>query len=100
MCYIVYKRTHSNRMSSSTFTVRLETAVLRRLDKLAESMGRSRSYLAAEALNDYLDVNEWQVEGIKTAIESLDRGEAVTHEEVKRLVGSRARSRRRQGRKA
>jgi len=86
-------------MSSNTFTVRVETTVLKRLNKLAKSTGRSRSFLAAEALNDYLDVNEWQVEGITKAIASLDRGEGMTHAEVKRLAGSwKAGRRRRAGR--
>jgi predicted transcriptional regulator len=87
-------------MSSSTFTVRVETAVLKRLEKLAKSTGRSRSFLAAEALNDYLGVNEWQMEGIKKAIASLDRGEPATHDEVKRLVGSWAPQRKRRSGKA
>ena len=50
-------------MSSTTFTVRVETDVKKRLEKLAKSTGRSRSFLAAEALSEYLDVNEWQVAG-------------------------------------
>ena len=33
--------------------------------KLAKSTGRSRSYLAAEAIAAYLDTNEWQVAGNK-----------------------------------
>jgi predicted transcriptional regulator len=75
-------------MSSATFTVRVGADVLKRLERLAKSTGRSRSFLASEALNEYLDVNEWQVEGIKKAIASLDRGEAVPHEDVKRIVES------------
>ncbi len=34
-------------MSSTTFTVRVETDVKKRLEKLAKSTGRSRSFLAA-----------------------------------------------------
>jgi RHH-type transcriptional regulator, rel operon repressor / antitoxin RelB len=75
-------------MSSTTFTVRIEPGVKKRLEKLAKSTGRSRSYLAAEALNEYLDVNEWQVEGIKKAVASLDRGEGIQHEDVKEWVNS------------
>jgi RHH-type transcriptional regulator, rel operon repressor / antitoxin RelB len=82
-------------MPSTTFTVRVETNVKKRLEKLARSTGRSRSFLAAEALNTYLDVNEWQVAGIKQAIASLDRGEGVSHEEVKDWVGSWGRKRER-----
>jgi RHH-type rel operon transcriptional repressor/antitoxin RelB len=70
-------------MRSTTFTVRVNAAAKKRLGRLAKSTGRSRSFLAAEAINAYLDVNEWQVAGIKRAIASLDRGEAVPHDQVK-----------------
>jgi RHH-type rel operon transcriptional repressor/antitoxin RelB len=75
-------------MSSTTFTVRVDAAAKKRLEKLAKSTGRSRSFLAAEAINEYLDVNEWQVAGIKRAIESLDRSAGVPHEQVKNWVAS------------
>ena len=75
-------------MSSTTFTVRVATAAKQRLEKLAKSAGRSRSFLAAEAIEAYLDVNEWQVAGIKKAMASLDRGEGIPHREVKDLVSS------------
>lgn len=82
-------------MSSTTVTVRVERNVKNCLEKLAKSTGRTRSFLAAEALNAYLDVNEWQVAGIKQAMASLDRGEGVSHENVKDWVGSWGRKRER-----
>ena len=75
-------------MSSTTFTVRVETDVKKRLEKLAKSTGRSRSFLAAEALSEYLDVNEWQVAGVRKAIGTLHRGESFPHELVKAWVHS------------
>src|ERR1700732_4774713 len=61
VCYHVYKQAQSmESMASTTFTVRVEPRVKKRLEKLAKSTGRTRSFLAAEALNDYLDLNEWQ----------------------------------------
>ncbi|MBI3515213.1 MAG: ribbon-helix-helix protein, CopG family [Proteobacteria bacterium] len=75
-------------MSSATFTVRVDLATKKRLEKLAKSTGRSRSFLAAEAINEYLDVNEWQVAGIKRAIASLDDGAGVAHERVREWVES------------
>ena len=75
-------------MRSTTFTLRIDTRVRGRLEKLAKSTGRSRSFLAAEAISEYLAVNEWQVVGIKQAMASLDRGEGVAHEEVKDRVDS------------
>jgi RHH-type rel operon transcriptional repressor/antitoxin RelB len=70
-------------MASTTFSIRVDTAAKKRLEKLAKSTGRSRSFLAAEAINEYLDLNEWQVAGIKKAIASLDRGAGIPHAEVK-----------------
>ena len=75
-------------MSSTTFTVRVETDVKKRLEKLAKSTGRSRSFLAAEALSEYLDANEWQVAGVRKAVASLDRGKGVSQEQVKAWVTS------------
>jgi RHH-type transcriptional regulator, rel operon repressor / antitoxin RelB len=75
-------------MATTTFTVRVETTVKKRLEKLAKSTGRSRSFLAAEALGEYLELNEWQVTGIRKAMASLDQGEGVPHEQVRAWVRS------------
>jgi RHH-type rel operon transcriptional repressor/antitoxin RelB len=82
-------------MPSTTFSVRVESGIKKRLEKLAKSTGRSRSFLAAEALNVYLDLNEWQVAGITQAMVSLDRGEGIPHNEVEDWVKSWGRKRER-----
>jgi predicted transcriptional regulator len=75
-------------MSSATFTVRLDAAIKKRLEKLAKSTGRSRSFLAAEAISEYVGVNEWQIAGIKRAMQSVDRVGEVPHAQVKQWVRS------------
>src|SRR6516162_7074585 len=75
-------------MGSTTFTIRVDSADKKRLERLAKSTGRSRSFLATEAIKDYLEVNEWQVAGISRAIASLDRGQRVEHAQVKQWVAS------------
>jgi predicted transcriptional regulator len=82
-------------MPSTTFTIRVEPEVKKRLEKLAKSTGRTRSFLAAEALSEYLDVNEWQVAGVRRAMASLDRGDGVPHQEVKGWINSWGRKRER-----
>ena len=69
-------------------TVRVEAAAKARLEALAQSTGRSRSFLAAEAISAYLSVNEWQVAGIKQAMASLERVAGVPHSAVKDWVAS------------
>jgi RHH-type rel operon transcriptional repressor/antitoxin RelB len=80
----LYTNTHNGIeiMRSATFTVRVDAAAKKRLERLAKNTGRSRSFLAAEA------INEWQVAGIKQAIASLDRGEGVPHTQVKDWIAS------------
>jgi RHH-type transcriptional regulator, rel operon repressor / antitoxin RelB len=86
--YTINHKLRSPDMSSTTVSVRIDPASKKRLEKLAKSTGRSRSFLAAEAINEYLDLNEWQVAGIAKAVGSLDRGEGVAHERVKEWVSS------------
>src|SRR5258708_31726124 len=87
MRYIVHKQAHRIEiMRSTTFTVRVDATAKKRLERLAKNTGRSRSFLAGEAIKEYLDVNEWQVAGIKQAIASLDPGERVPHQQVKDWV--------------
>src|ERR1700691_3413657 len=75
-------------MNTDTFSIRVNHSTRSRLEKLAKSTGRSRSFLAAEAIAAYLDTNEWQISGITAALSSLDRGKAIAHERVKQWVGS------------
>lgn len=69
---------------STLVTVRVKPDVAARLEKLAESMDRSKSYLAAEAIEEYLEIHEWQVQAIKDGITAADRGETISFEEIKR----------------
>jgi len=75
-------------MNTDTFSVRVGRSTKTRLEKLAKSTGRSRSFLTAEAIVAYLDINEWQVAGISKALSSLDRGKGVAHERVSEWVRS------------
>ena len=75
---------YCKRMNTETFSVRLDRSAKQRLQKLAKSTGRSRAFLAAEAISAYLDTNEWQVSGIVRALASLDRGN--THAAERRAL--------------
>ena len=73
---------------TSTFSVRVERSIKSRLEKLAKNTGRSRAFLAAQAIHEYLDINEWQVARIKQAIASIDVGKAIGHDQVRNWVAS------------
>lgn len=63
---------------STTMTIRLDDDLKRRLENLADSTHRSKSYLATEAIRDFVELNEWQVQEIKTAIQEANNGEFAT----------------------
>ena len=68
---------------TTELTLRLRPELLASLDELAGATRRSRAELAEEALAQYLDVQGWQLEGIRAAIEEADRGEpGIAHERV------------------
>jgi predicted transcriptional regulator len=73
---------------STTITVRLDKAVKKRLEAAAERVRRSKSFLAAEAIEEYLAVQDWQVEAIKKGIAAADHGETVAHDKVKAWAAS------------
>ncbi len=79
---------------STTLTVRLDRSVKRRLESAAARVRRSKSFLAAEAIEEYLAIQEWQIEAIEKGIEAADRGELVPHEQVKVWAKSLAGNRR------
>jgi RHH-type rel operon transcriptional repressor/antitoxin RelB len=80
----------AKRAASKTMTLRLDAATLRRLDQLAEVTERSKSWLAAQAVKDYLDLNEWQTEAISAAVKRADgRGaEFVEHKKIDEWLDS------------
>jgi len=67
---------------TSVFTVRLPVELQQKLDSLAESMDRSRSWLVSQAVEDYVAYQQWYIEKIKEGIAAADRGEFATEEEM------------------
>ncbi len=66
---------------STTMTIRLEPELKSRLDKLAIATHRSKSFLASEAVREFIEVNEWQIQEIKAAIKEADEGDFASPEE-------------------
>lgn len=71
-------------MDSKLISVRVKTDLAERLEKLAESMDRSKSYLAAQAIEEYICVQEWHDQAVQKAIAEADRGELIDFEDFKK----------------
>ncbi len=71
---------------STTMTIRLDDETKGQLDRLAEATKRSKSFLAAEAIREYIETNEWQLQEIRSALTEADAGDFATEAEVKKLT--------------
>ena len=70
---------------SAPFTVRLDPEILDALDRLADRTERSRSWLIAKALQDYVALNAWQLEKVETGLEEAEAGAFASEDEVARV---------------
>ena len=82
----MYTLTHLGFAMSTTMTVRLEDEVKDRLDRLAESTRRSKSFLAAEAIRQFVENNEWQIAEIRAALAEADGGDFAGDKDVAALA--------------
>jgi RHH-type rel operon transcriptional repressor/antitoxin RelB len=71
-----------------TLSIRLDVEVKKRLDALASRSKRSKSYLAAEAIAAYVEVEEWQLGEIQQGLDDLSRGHTVSHEKAAKWLRS------------
>ena len=67
---------------TTTITIRVPVEIKAKLDRLAELTDRSRSYLAAEALEIYTRYELEIVEQVLEGIADDDAGRVVSHEEA------------------
>lgn len=69
---------------TTTMTVRLPPGVVEKLDGLARSTERTRSFLAGKAIEEYVAAQQWQVQAIEAAVKKADspRARFHDHEEV------------------
>lgn len=71
---------------STTISIRLEPAVKERLDRLADATHRSKSFLAAEAVRSFVEINEWQIQEIQAALQEADAGDFAKSAEVNKVL--------------
>jgi len=69
-------------------SVRLDPALNAQLDHIATTLDRPKSWVIAEAVREFVAVQEWQLAAIDEGIRQADAGLMVPHEEVMEWVNS------------
>jgi RHH-type rel operon transcriptional repressor/antitoxin RelB len=72
----------ASNLKDSQVSVRLPNELKDRMEAYAQITGRTKSYVAMEALSEYLAWRIPQIEDLKEAIAAADQGEFASDEEV------------------
>lgn len=76
----------ANIMQTTTLTLRVPTEVKDQLDKLADATHRSKSWLAGEAIRQYIALEAWQIGEIQQALQEADAGDFATDAEFDDVI--------------
>jgi RHH-type rel operon transcriptional repressor/antitoxin RelB len=71
---------------SSVLTLRLDSRLKKQLERLSKAMNRTRSFVASEAIREYVELNEWQIQQVKKALVEADSGDFASDANVTRVV--------------
>lgn len=70
-------------MAKESFSLRLPEETKNKLELISSATGRTKSFIAIEAINNYCDLQTWQISAIQEGIKQADEGKFVSHEELK-----------------
>jgi RHH-type transcriptional regulator, rel operon repressor / antitoxin RelB len=71
---------------TEVMTIRVDRKTKVRLEKLAKAIDRTKSYVAAEAIRTYIDLNKWQITEIKAALAEADAGDFASEKEIRTVM--------------
>jgi predicted transcriptional regulator len=63
---------------------RIPQETIEALDRIADSIGRSRNWVFNEALKQYVDIHQWQLELIKERLRDAEQKDAkfISHDAI------------------
>lgn len=66
----------------SVISVRLSEDLSEQLEALAKATGRTKSFLAGQAIRDFINREAWQIAETQQAIIEADQGDFVSDDEM------------------
>ena len=69
-------------------SARVPEEVAQRLEALANETHRSKSYLAAQAIEEFVDLQEWQVAAIKEGMVAAEKGKVKSHAQALAILNA------------
>lgn len=66
------------------FSLRLPKGTKERLQELADATGRTKAFLAQDAIERYLELESWQIKAIQEGLKDVDEGRLIPYEDIKK----------------
>ena len=73
-------------MKTASVSARLTPDTAKKIALLAKALNRSKSFLAAEAIEAYVNDQQWQIEAILEGIKEADGGKFATERQMKKTM--------------
>jgi RHH-type rel operon transcriptional repressor/antitoxin RelB len=73
-------------MEKQTISFRLDSEKVAALDALAGLLDRDRTFILGEAIQSYLETQQWHLEQIEAGVAEADAGKVVDHRKVKAMA--------------
>lgn len=70
-------------MASEQFSLRLPKDTKTRLEELAKATGRTKAFLAQDAIEKYLELESWQINAIRQGIKDIENNDIISFDDVK-----------------
>ena len=75
-------------MANSPISFRVsKPEILEALDSIADARDRDRSYMINEAIETFVELNNWQVEQIEAGLKDANEGRFVKQSEIDKILG-------------
>lgn len=68
-----------------SMSMRLPDELAEQLGTLAEATGRTKTFLAVQAIREFVNQESWQIAEIKQGLAEADAGDFATDEEMRAL---------------
>ena len=76
----------------AAFTVRVSDTIAEKLETIAQKSDRSRAYMAAEAIEEYVERQEWQLVEIEAGLAEAESGDVASSEQLATVIAKYVRS--------
>lgn len=69
----------------TSMSMRLPDELVDQLSKLADATGRTKTFLAVQAIRNFIEQESWQIAEIKKGLAEADAGDFATDEDMRAL---------------